>query len=385
MADDFHAPSHSVWIDGQEIFGEISNAIQSVEYESIDGIADLAKITVANPDLTLTDSKLFSIGNRLDVFIGYSNRREHIGTVDIVRPEFDFPSKGMPKIMLKGYSADHRMMDAKAPKASERRPPGAKATPNKGAWSKTPIHAIVQEKADAYGFSADIDPVDGPPKSVIQKSTMSDYDLVRGLSNFTGYLFWVDSDSAGNWTLHFKRPGANPGNQSKRYTFKYNAGDATTIFGFQPRYLLKGPSSKLRCEYYDPHKGKTTTVEITDEDSPTDTKYRGDPSEELEQSLKGPGTVKLFLGEFSLDVVTHKRLKTPGDLKRWAEQWFRRNRESFVIGKGRLIGVESLKARQTHVLEGLGKALSGEWYFTRVRHMSGKDGYWCDFTAHKVI
>jgi len=397
-ADDFLAPSFSVHIDGQELFGEISSAIESVTYESIDGIADMAKVVVNNPDFMLTDSKLFQIGNEMDIWIGYGTKRSHVGAAQIVRAEPDFPENAVPKIVLTGYTAEHRMMDARpnkgkggfpAPKAKTlrgKKAPPKPPAPNRGAWDKTtPIHDIVAEKARSYGFEADIDDVPGPSKSIIQKMEMSDYELVKGLSNYTGYLFWVDGDGTGTWTLHFKKPEGNPSGQEKKYTFKYNLGDKTTLLGYQPEMVLRGAVSKLRAEYYDPDKGKLTYIEVEDDAAQVDTEFTGDVAEEITEEHTSAGAVKLFLGEFSIEVITNKRFKNPGELQRWAQTWFKRQRDNFVNGRGKVIGVESLRARQVHALEGIGVGLSGDHYFSRVKHQCDANGYWCDFTARKVI
>ena len=74
------------------------------------------------------------------------------------------------------------------------------------------------------------------------------------------------------------------------------------------------------------------------------------------------------------------------DVLAWANQWFRRNRENFVLASGRLIGVESLRALQVHAMTGVGAKYSGDYQFTRVAHvMDGDGGYTVEFNARKVI
>ncbi len=77
--------------------------------------------------------------------------------------------------------------------------------------------------------------------------------------------------------------------------------------------------------------------------------------------------------------------ENPAALALWAQSWFRRYRELFIIGNGSIIGVETVMARQIHNLKGLGTLFDGKYYFTRVRHAQNQGGYILDFSARRIV
>lgn len=377
-ARDNMAPQYAILVANQELGPEITRFVRSVEYESADGIADMAKIKVDNPNFVFTDSKLWQAGNEIQIFMGYG-QAAYIGRVQTVRPVYDYPEgSAMPTIEVTGYTRDHLMMD-NAPAEKPRPRP----------WPDATIREILDDKASVYGFELDVDDF-AFGRSITQKAGLSDYDLIKGLANLSGYLFWVDADADGRWILHFRRPdertGLVPGVQEKKFTFRYNAGDSTTLLSFRPEYAIRDVKTKLRVQVRNPDTGRTTEEEIEDDGTAPDLQSTGDPKEEAEDAHSTGAAIKLFFGEFSIETVANKPFKTAKEARDWALQWFRRNRENFVTGSGKTIGVETLFARQSHAFAGLGKTLDGDYYLSRVRHVATRDkGYECEIFGRKVL
>lgn len=368
------APAYEIRVEDRPLSTEINNFVTSVEYESIDGVADMAKVDLANPNLEFLDRKLFQPGNEMDVAFGYG-KLAPVGRVIITESAPTFPQVGMPMLSVKGYTKDFLMMD----NAPEKGP--------KRSFVEKKIEDIVVDKAAEapYRMNVDVDPVEGVYNKV-QKAGMSDYELIKGLANLTGYLFWVDWDfDAQGWTLHFKKPDTRV--QSEQFVFRYNSEYDGALLDFRPTMAVKGATTKLKLEFRDPQKGKRVSEEITEDEftsTPADLSAEGEETE-VEDTAQSAGAVTIFFGDKAIDVPA-KRFKTAAELKRWAVQWFRRNRENFVIGDGTTIGVETVMARQEHVLEGVGRTYSGKYYFSRVRHkLAAGSGYMMDFSARKVL
>jgi hypothetical protein len=86
--------------------------INDVTFEEDIESADLISFTVNNPDLTLQDSRLFTEGNNIDLWMGYDGRRAiYMGRAIIVEIEPTFPSSGMPTIRIKAYDKSYFMME----------------------------------------------------------------------------------------------------------------------------------------------------------------------------------------------------------------------------------------------------------------------------------
>jgi phage protein D len=96
--------------------------------------------------------------------------------------------------------------------------------------------------------------------------------------------------------------------------------------------------------------------------------------------------LRLAAGGHSIDVIPMRRFKDAADAVEFSKRWIQKRREHFIILKGETVGIETLRARQIHEVTGLGKRLSGNYYFTSFRHkFAGGSQYRCEFIAHKVL
>ncbi len=417
-------PNFSLKINNNFVSENVRSLVQSIEYESSDGMADMMKLMIndtfdTSARMPLRDSKLFMPGNTISLFMGYGPKLRHVGSAIIRRLRPQFPSGSAPTIEVVGYTADSQMSDTgpEAIKETKKLKKGGIRTKNSKAgrrWIDSKYSDAVFDRCEAYGFTEDIDVTPEPPTEFIQKANMTDYDFLKGLSNLTGFIFWVDGDSNGDWTLHFKDPSKlrQADLQEKTYTFKYGDDDYSTLLNFEPELAIQSAITKLIVQTKDPISGRVLQAKIEEEndDSPetqvdpgnvkTDADLSDhsvdkslDPRSKLDlkgNGLTGPLTtasdIKLYIEDFSFDIRANRRFRNEAELAAWAAQWFRRNRENFLLSRGSLIGIEDLRARQIHKLAGLGIAWDGQYYFTRVRHlMSASGGYVIDFGARRVV
>lgn len=385
MPDDAtFAPTFALVVNGTELKYGITQFVERVEYESCDGIADAARILCTNPDFMLSNAKVFQPGNEVDIYMGYRPSVKHIGRVIIKRVRPNWPQNAMPTMRIVGYTKDSKMMDNAPQKSKKESGKGGRQ------YKEQKYSEAVMQKAEdpIYGFSPDIDPSPEAPTTFIHKAGMTDYDFVRGLANLTGYYFWVDWDEGdGKWKLHFRDPATVDKLQDTKYNFKYNLGDLSSLLSFAPEILLQDSSTKIQAQVKNPENGRILKAEFEEESNKApDTEVQGDPEAELNADHTTASDVKLFLGEFSIEVVANRTFKTEAELILWAQQWFRRQRENFVLAQGRTIGTETLRARQTHAIEGVSSGLDGDYFFNKVKHIVSKgDGYVCDFWARKVV
>lgn len=373
------APGYLLRVAGQEIGPEITRFITKVEYESADGIADMVTIECNNPDRVFSDRKVWQGGNEVDLAFGYGGVT-HVGSAVLVRPRWQFPQNAMPTVSVKGYTRDFEMM-RNAPEEGKKR-----------VFKDAKLSEILDRVASDYGFELDpanFEHVFG--RAVVQKAGMSDYEFVVALANFLGLVFWVDAPNPLEWTLHAIDPGEKGDKlnvQDKTYTFRYDAGNFTTLLDFEPEYALTESITKLRLKYRDPKSGKLIEEEIDEDADAPDVKSEGKADEPpIADPHTTGGAIKIFFGNYSISTIANKTFQSAAEARLWALAWFRRNRENFIEGRGTTIGVESLRARQTHNLSGLGASLDGAYYFSRVRHTfdATSNGYTCDFHARKVI
>lgn len=381
-------PAYRITIADTVLGEEITRFIDSVEYESADGYVDMVKLVVQNPDGVFTDSKLFQPGNEINVAFGYGASLSHVGRAILIRPQYRFPEDGIPRIELTGYTKDFLMMDNEPAREQQ----GKKKRPDRRAFKK-PVNLtdMIASVAEEYNFDVTVIGDIDFDRAFVQKAGMSDYEFVKGIANMIGYALWVDGAEDGRWTLHLVKPddkGIIPDVQDRIYTFEYARGDASTLLSFEPEFALRDVRTKLIVIVQNSDQGKTFVEELTDNSNAPDTISSGDPEDLVTEEQQGGGAkVKLIFGEqFSIETIANKNFRSGADVKRWAQAWFRRNRQEFIQGRGKTIGIENVFARQVHNLTGIGKSLSGQYYFPRVRHqLSADGGYFLDFNARKVV
>jgi phage protein D len=381
-------PNFALKIGNTPMDAGILQLVDRVEYESADGIADVGKLTCRNPGFWLSESRYFTPGNDLVIYMGYGQRLSHIGTVRIYKVVPDFPKNGPSTISIVGYTRDHEMMHDSPPATprAQRQAGGRRGRPPDGRNYRQQKHsdAVTAIAAD-YGFGTDIDPTPEQPTNFLQKAGLSDYDFVQGLANINGFLFWVDADEEGFSTLHFKDPQTLD-IQELKYTFEYNAGDLTTLFDFKPEYAISDGVSEIRVRVQNAD-GTIIEAEVTEElDSGGLVQVTPDEDVEAATVDEAPGdaaSVQLAIGDYSFQEYTNRHFRTAAEATRWAQQWFRRNRENYVLSEGTAIGIETVRSREVHDITGVGRAFSGTYYFSRVRHLADKQGYTMDFNCRK--
>jgi len=404
-------PNYLLEVQGKKLESNITQFVQSVEYENADGIVDVARITIANPDFLLSNSKVFMPGNELDIYMGYGSDLSFIGRVMLIAPRDKFPQDGMPMLEVTGYTKDYLMQESKPDPAGKKQiatleeaistSTGEKQKKLKAmlkrikqstVYRDTSIEEIVEDRCLTYLFTPDIDPVPLlEKKGILQRADMSDYTLIQGLANLTGFFFWVDydMDEGKGWTLHFRDPTGNLVTQEKQYTFKYNQGDFTTLLNFEPEMMFRNHYTTIRVQSTGRNAtsfGKSIEVEIVEELGQEADPYYTGAIEEIEEAPVSAEAYKIYIGDFSFTVNPKVEIKNEAALETWASQWFRRMRENFIVGRGSIIGVETLRAKQIHRLEGIGVLYDGQYYFSRVRHiLSADDGYKCNFNVRKVL
>lgn len=401
MSDTAVAPAFVIEVNGIEIDLGVQQFVTSLEFESADGYADAAKIVLMNPDFVLTEKRIFQPGNEMSIWLGYSHDLIHVGRVKIAKYKPNWPEgDDMPMIEVIGYSKDHDMMDNEPSKTKPIPPSGnskaaklsakkknEKRKASEGRHFKNATFAdAVKTKAADYGFLSDVDPTPDSPHDFFQKAGLTDYQFVQGMANYTGFVFWVDGDAKGQWTLHFRDPEKDLVTQEKSFEFKYND-EFASILSFDGEMKFAGVQSKITVETKNPLTGKVMQAEFEQNPATEDPLFVGDLLKNVAPGTTvDPREVLLVIGDLQVTAVTNKAFRTEKDLIFWAKQWFRRNAEQFVMGEGKIIGDPRVMSRQTHKLSGLGSQFSGNWYFTRVAHqLSADNGYVCDFTARRVL
>ena len=423
------APFYALEVEGEWVWSDITRYIKSVEFEQTVDMCDRLKILIENPghgfdvlgDMSspenrspdFTSHKVFLPGNQVDLLGGYGaySRSVHLGRAKLWRHAPRFPRDEHPTLDIIGYDMSKAMMGERTDItiAAGGNTQRTNNDDNEGNVYPEMTHSeAVRVIADKYGFIADVDDSDRVD-NLFQKRDMNDYAFVRGLANVNSREFWVDYDYYGtqSWVLHWKNPAQD---DRPLYTFRYRDGNKSSLLEFEPEYTLDDGPIELRVMYFDRRTGQWEYLsEDSGQDATADedprfrrgtrrgsrrtvrrrsdgTERAGEARRAIAEEITSASRLRLAAGGHSIDVVSDRHFGSIADALDFAKRWFTARRNNFILGTGKVVGVETLRPRQVHRLEGLGPRLSGDYYFILVRHSFVPDvGYTCEFKCHKIV
>lgn len=431
------APVFRIEVNDAPILEDINQFISSVEFESAVDMADLFRIVIENPGVVdgahpdWTAHKAFQQGNEASLFVGYggAERPENfVGRACWAKHLPFYPREGMPQLELKGYDLSHKLMDAEGRLFTTQRqgcgitrlaqPRPVDQNDDQGIVFRNVLHSdVVFFFADMYGLDLDLDPTTRPENVVAKKGTKH-WEVIKSLGNINNREVWIDYDlRKRNWVLHWKVLNRD---QRPEFIFRYNAGDQGTLLEAEPEYGLRETITQATILIFDEKNQRwVSAIEIEEAAGPDPTfspggglraratpsrnpkakRKKGRPRSEgkhtaartqdqqiISEALDNASAFRIAAEGVAIDVLPPgRRFRDPEEAARYLLRWFREKQDNFITMTGLVIGVESLRARQTHTLAGLGTRLSGDYFFTRVRHVLNDAGYVCEFTANHVI
>jgi phage protein D len=439
------APGFTLIVGKTELQTDLSQYIKSVEFENAIDMADMIALTVINPNFMFTPDavdappmrdavahRAFQPGNEAELRGGYGPKSNHvfIGKAILAKHIPSFPKDGMPTLQVKGYSRSFLMMNASGDlnaqddKVQLAQPRQAGKNDTQGElYIDMTSSQIVTKVAAKYGFATDIDPTDHKhtnrnAEGIIQKKGTSDYKLVQTLANMERRDFYVDFDpKQKRWVLHWKKPKDTA---TPELVFTYGTSNAS-LLSFETEYGIKDTINELVVHAYDPAKQQwISIVQIEDLEGPDPLLREGggridrnstaavqDPgvpkkaspkakaqkqhevavrSKEIKHALSSATEFRLAAGGVAIDIVAERPFQDLAEAARFARRWFLARRDHFMVAKGHIIGIETLRAGQVHRFQGLGSRLNGDYYFIATRHKFSADGvYVTEYTARKVI
>lgn len=242
------------------------------------------------------------------------------------------------------------------------------------------------------------------PVNAMQKKGTSDYKFLKALANLHELDFVIE------WQVFVAPKGLSPtvadaggagapkgqwvGRltqdhlQERLYSFEYGTGPDATLMSVDLEYAL--PQSPTELQVWVWNRGKKDWVPVTVQGTKPG-KLEAFGQTTLTNAPKQAGEVesmtqvKLAVEGHSIEVVTGRKFRNASEAATWARGWFDKHKDAFVTAKGKLPGVEGVRAGDTHELKGIGKRYSGRYNFTSVTHSYGDQGYILEFTARKVV
>jgi hypothetical protein len=391
--------------------GWYNEYLLSAEYESHDTAADKISLIFSNPNGILSDSGLLTVGNEISMYGGYGNNLKHFGRGMIIRVRDLRHTDYIPKVEVICFTKDY-LMSLNEPKHSKSQPSGKKKIKTNRNWDVTDLSEVIKDIASRYTFDLDVDKasrslMDGGTASITKKSkevltdqiiqpgNVSDLKMCSIIANEIGYLFWVDGDENGKWTLHFKNPETTH-IQKVGYNYYWNYGELSDILEFDGEKVLDGAST-LTVQFTDPKTKKLITVEVNalnDIEQPSTPERKVSYTEFDENETTKDATIKepiypnqiwIQIGEVAHKVITNRKFKSIDDVQAWATKWFKENSDNFMQSEVKVVGSTDVMAFNVVTLKGLGGGWDGDHYIYSSKHLFDSGGYATEFSCRKIL
>lgn len=415
------------------IFEAIRPLIASVVYEEDEEMASMMEMAIINqPEIVLAqpvnwnaviDHKAFQEGNAIDLYMGYGGVEQFVGTVETVKWLPRFPSRGPSSFTLKGFDGRHRMTLGNQHRVKQSNKDRRRKTFYRG----LPDELIVKKIAEKYGYGVSVDTTERKHKKVskpathffgpfkdkitpfgthstglgddvsklqvtqavfptrVQPAEMRDWAFLRKLADINRFDLWVEWDhDKDKWMVHFKKR-ADAGQAN--YLFTYNGRDGSLIEA-EPDFSIQDQPTDVEVLYYDKKRRAIERTVINDlnpsENVSLRTARRG--NFEAQKTISKGARVRFSAFGQTIEALSDKPFRNKKEADTFVKNWLSERERDFLTLRGRVVGVETLKPRQIHQFEGMGKRLDGFYRLTQVRHeMAPGSIYECDFVAHKVL
>lgn len=342
-------PVFDIIIDGTALISAVHPFVGSVQVDDSIALPSMFSLEIFSSgeleDVNQwIDDKLFSIGNVLEVKLGYADELETLIVGEITGLEPDFISNRLPVLIVRGYDRRHRLQ--------------------KGRKTRTFVQQkdsdIVSRIAREAGLSTEITDTSVTHDYVIQMN-QTDLEFLQERGRRIQYETIVS-----NKKLIF-RPVQN--DQSEILTLTMD----DYLLEFHPRLSMARQTSEVSVRGWDP---KTKAVIVG-------TAHTGTEASKMGGKNSGSKITKAAFGA-SVDALSAQPLMTQAEADQIATALLNRNSLLLIEGEGLCYGRTDLRAGKVIKINGVGERFGGQYYVTdAIHHYSAEGGYRTQFQVRR--
>lgn len=401
-------------VKGRELGQGVEPFISSVDIEEDESMTTKLTIGMVDVERTLTDNKVMEEGDACVADIGYGtqtwNRNQRFV---LIRSHPHFTRDGIPTIQYIGYDGRFAMIgsDWLTTKRSRQLTGGSIARGRRKGLGQAPSvfknqrdDQIIDRIAYHYGFSIDVDRIEGATTRVKKKKT-SDWEFIRKIAEKRQFTTWVDWDD-GNQTycIHYRQKPdifdngyvfhyGNPNPEDMRRIEKEQLnrnGPVGTLLEFSPTLDTTKMITDIEVIHFDRRQRYYDNEWLSYQDKPLP--YRAlplpppDPDVFDYSEISTYGAyLKFKVGGRVIATKSNKPFKNKKQAKEFAFNLINQFQTDFMTARGTIVGTPDIRPRQVHRLTGIGR-YSGDYYFTQVIHHYRPDGFYeTEFVAYKLL
>jgi len=334
----FYVPRFEVRIAGTSLAADVTSQVVSLTYDNNSDLADMFTLVLHNPDNRFSDSPLFDLGKRVEIYMGYRDELKPMMLGEITAVEPDFPQDGSPRLTISGYDRSYKLRQNE---------------PSRAPFQYVNDSAIAAQLAAEAGLIPVVDPSFFFHEYIQQTGTDMAFLKERAEANFFEVFVYWDQ-------LFFRLP--RPPDQAIVLNWGSN------LSSFAPRLASAAMAGTQVIRGYDEKLANAVVAFATGGDVDL---------EHLTEKL-GDNVVGL-LSSFGRRVARDHVVESPIDAATLAKSLLQELMEGMYEGSGSCIGLPELRAGQVVEIRGVGQRFSGMYRLRRVTHTMGEGGYQTSF------
>lgn len=358
---EYLAPEYVVSVEGQTLDPIVQGDLRELRVVSeLNNLTSIEMLFNAwdetSFDLKHTDGSTFTLGNRVQVSLGYTDRVVSLAEGRIASLGAYFPEDGDPTLRVSALDDLWLLRDRK-PVSGE-----TKKFTELADWE------IAQLVAQRNGITqTDFTQEGQRHSSVLQKNQADASFLLERALRRDFEAFITNDPAAGNNTLRFGPPlDGRDGVPLRVFVFKWGR----DLLEFRPRISAAHQVSQLTVRGWDPQTKEAIVYTATSSDIPSG---NGDSGPAALVSVGDKEEIKV---DFPVTSTEEAR-----DL---AIALLRRRAYGFLTCAGRVIGLPDLRAGDSVEVQGVGRRFGGVYYLVKVEHNIGQNGYYSLFEARRL-
>ncbi len=381
IGQDFYVPAFRVRVRGRDVL-QAENDVLNVTYSDKDNDMDSFDLTVNNwdPDgvgpgqgwFKYSDSDVFDPWQEVELSMGYyRNGNDELETMlvgEIVRMTPNFPESSPSTLTVHCVNLLQRFRTTQITKDYFQK---------QDSWiARDLVQSIakdIRQKIPGLDLKVDDDEISmnlGNENPIEHLNVHQQYavNFLYQRSREIGYDIWLDEDTSGSRrvvTFHYA---------PSKYTLKptYILEWGKSLMNFQPSFATGNQPDQVTVRYWNPKTKQKFEGTATRADLAQDGVI--DPTADFGVK-SGPLSKKT-------DLVTDLVVQSDDEAKTAAKRRLRILAQGLIEGRGRTVGLPSLRSGNKIKIVGLGR-YDGLYHVTTTTHTIGDGGYTTEFSARK--
>jgi phage protein D len=347
-----YAPVFIVEIDGKELSEDISSHIENFSYEDHDEKMDQLCIRIADADLSFVEHPQLQEGKEIRARWGYLGNLSEMRICTVKEIKYDFGQDGLLRINITAFDKGHKLTGRSA----------------RTCWKDKKVKDIVEDIAKKHNLKPVVDIPEDLPREFVSEGGKNDMIFLQELAQDTGCVVWVQNDE-----LHFEpnkmtdpvmkfRYREDRDGYLQNFSITLKAEDGKGMGG-ETEVAGVDPLSKKEIKETTNAKDEGVAVPLGDKRKENETPLQA-KDDETGRVVPSPAPTQTQAKQEGAGKVATSAMKA-------------------IEATAKMIGLPTLKAKESVTIENIGKKFSGNWRIKKVKHQIAKGGYMCDLTFVK--